>query len=101
MRAARFLESAEVELDEAVAYFDARLAGLGDRFQHEVEITVSRIVEYPEIGSPLSKRVRKFRVRKFKYNVIYATDGEEIVIIAVAHHRKRPRYWRGRIAQIS
>jgi len=94
---ARFLEPAEAEVEEAIAYFDRRLAGLGDRFEHEVEATVARITEYPRIGSPLTKRVRKFRVRKFKYNIVYVLEDNEIIIIAVAHHKKRPRYWRQRI----
>jgi len=93
----RFLEPAEAEIDEAVAYFDRQIKGLGDRFEREVEATVALITEHPEIGSPLTKRIRKFRVRKFKYKVIYILDGDEIIIIAVAHHKKRPRYWRHRI----
>jgi plasmid stabilization system protein ParE len=99
VKQARFLDPAEAEVDEAVAYFDAQRPGLGERFEREVEVTVARIIEYPEIGSPLTKLIRQFRVRKFKYNVIYVVDGAEIVIIAVAHHRKRPRYWRNRIAR--
>jgi toxin ParE2 len=93
----RFLEPAEAEIDEAVTYFDQQAPGLGERFQREVEATVALIVEHPDVGSPLTKRVRKFRVRKFKHNVIYVRDGEEILIVAVAHHKKRPRYWRRRV----
>ena len=99
MTPTRFLDLAESELDEAIAYFNRQVAGLGDRFQREVEATVALITEYPEIGSPITKRVRKFRVRKFKHKVIYVFDGAEIIIIAVAHHKKRPRYWRRRIPQ--
>jgi plasmid stabilization system protein ParE len=94
---ARFLETAEAELEEAIAYFDRQVIGLGARFQREVENTVALIEEHPAIGAPLTKRIRKFRVRKFKYKVVYVLDNDEILIIAVAHHKKRPRYWRHRI----
>lgn len=97
MTPARFLKPAEAEVEEAVAYFDRQFIGLGDRFERQVELTVALIAEHPEVGSPLTKRIRKFRVRKFKYNVIYVFDQNEIVIIAIAHHGKRPRYWRNRI----
>jgi len=93
----RFLELAESELEEAIAYFNRQVEGLGDRFEREVEATVALITERPEIGSPITTRVRKFRVRKFKHKVIYIVDGDEIIILAVAHHKKRPRYWRHRI----
>ena len=97
MKQVRFLEPAEAEVEEAVAFFDRQLVGLGDRFQREVEHTLALIAERPDIGSPLTKRIRKFRVRKFRYKIIYAVAGEEIVIIAVAHHKKRPRYWMRRV----
>jgi plasmid stabilization system protein ParE len=97
MRQVRFLEPAEAELEENVTYFDLQLPGLGERFDKQVEATLALITDHPEIGSPLTKRIRKFRVRKFRYNIIYAFDGDEIVVIAVAHHKKRPGYWRGRL----
>ena len=101
MITSRFLEPAEAELEEAIAYFNQQHDGLGDRFQREVEHTVALIVEYPEVGRSLSNRVRKFRVRKFKYNVIYAFDEDGVAIVAVAHHRKRPGYWRERLSTLS
>ena len=97
MTRSRFLELAELELEEAIAYFNGQVEGLGDRFEREVEATVALIMEHPQIGSPITKRVRKFRVRKFKHKVIYIVDGDEIIIIAVAHHKRRPRFWRHRI----
>jgi toxin ParE1/3/4 len=58
---------------------------------------VTFLVEHPRAGRLISKIIRKFRLCRFRYNVIYAVDGEEIVIVAVAHHRRHPGYWRGRI----
>ena len=98
MRRVRFLEPADAEFEEAISYFDRQVMGLGARFQSEVENTVALIVDHPEIGAPLSKRFRKFRVRKFKHKLIYTLDADEIVIVAVAHPKKRPNYWRRRIA---
>jgi len=50
---ARFLEPAESELEEAIAYFNGQVEGLGDRFEGEVEATVALIAEHPEIGSSM------------------------------------------------
>ena len=97
---ARFLEPAEAEVDEAVAYFDEQRDGLGDRFEQDLLDTVTFLTEYPFAGKALTKRVRKFRLRTFSYNVIYVVDPEEIMIVAVAHHRRRPGYWRARLALI-
>jgi mRNA-degrading endonuclease RelE of RelBE toxin-antitoxin system len=33
----------------------------------------------------------------FPYRLIYGVDGEEVVVYAVAHVRRKPGYWRKRI----
>jgi plasmid stabilization system protein ParE len=32
-------------------------------------------------------------VKGFPFGVIYRANDEEVVIVAVAHQRKRPEYW--------
>ena len=100
MKPVRFLEPAQLEAEEAVAYFDGRLEGLGDRFERELMHTTQLLHERPLIGYRLTRRVRKFRLRKFPYNVIYVVAGDEIVIVAVAHHKRRPGYWRARVSHV-
>jgi len=97
---ARFLRPAESEVAEAIAYFDDRREGLGDRFEKDLRSTVNLIIAYPLSGKPLTKRVRKSPLRKFQYNVIYVVDEQEIIILAVAHHRRRPGYWHTRLTEI-
>jgi toxin ParE2 len=94
---ARFLKPAQFEVDEAVAYFDEQRSGLGDRFEQDLLATVNFLTEHPLSGKALTERVRRFRLRTFRYNVIYVVDGQEVVIVAVAHHRRRPGYWRSRL----
>src|SRR5258708_16445026 len=93
---ARFLKPAEAEVDEAIAYFNEQRERLGVRFEEELLGTVRLVCDHPLIGKPLTESVRKFGFRKFRYNLIYVVNGDEIVILAVAHHRRRPGYWRGR-----
>jgi plasmid stabilization system protein ParE len=100
MMRARFLRPAKTEADEAVAYFDEQQNGLGDRFERDLLDTIEFVREYPLSGKPLTKYIRRFRLRAFRYNVVYAVDGDEIVIVAVAHHRRRPGYWRGRLGTV-
>ncbi len=97
---AQFLKAAELEVDEAVAYFDIQRDGLGDRFEQDLQNTVVFVTAHPQSGRVITGRVRKFRLRTFRYNVIYAIDGDEVIIVAVAHHRRRPGYWQARLATI-
>jgi plasmid stabilization system protein ParE len=98
VRRARFLKPAEVEANEAVAYFDEQRLGLGDRFEQDLFATVTFVTQHPLTGRSISDLVRHFPLRTFRYHVIYVVDGDEIVIVAVAHQRRRPRYWQHRLA---
>jgi hypothetical protein len=61
---ARFLRSAEAEVDEAVAYFDQQREGLGERFETDLAETIRFIADHPLTAHPLIKRVRKFRLQR-------------------------------------
>ncbi|MFB3820344.1 MAG: type II toxin-antitoxin system RelE/ParE family toxin, partial [Candidatus Methylomirabilales bacterium] len=49
-----------------------------------------------ESGSPAGPKQRRVVVARFPYSIVYREDAESIVIVAVAHQRRRPGYWRGR-----
>lgn len=95
---ARFLKPAENEVDEAVAYFDEQRPGLGDRFEQDLFATINFLVDHPLSGKLINERVRMFRLRTFRYNVIYVNDEVEIIVVAVAHYRRRPGYWHSRLS---
>lgn len=52
-----------------------------------------------EIG-PDDLEVRRVSVPRFPYYVAYLGDDEAIVVLAIAHERRRPRYWIDRSSEI-
>jgi len=94
----RFLSEADVEFREAARYYEDKAPGLGVAFIAEVHRAAAAVVLQPSIGSLVDDEQRKFVLRRFPYNLIYAVEGDEVVITAVAHHKRRPFYWsrRGR-----
>ena len=93
----RFLEIAQIELDEAIEYYNYESLGLGDEFLTEVLIALDRISNYPEAWHPCSKWTRRCQTRRFPYGLIYQVRKEEILIIAVANLHRKPNYWEDRI----
>ena len=93
----RLLEVAQQELDEAVIHYNGELPGLGDAFVLETVAAIDRIRRFPEAWQPLGKEIRRCRLRRFPYGLIYARDRDEILILAVAHTRRKPDYWRDRL----
>ena len=54
----RLLEAAEQELDEAIAYYNAQVSGLGDAFLLETLRVFDLVVAYPVAWHPLGDGVR-------------------------------------------
>lgn len=93
----RFLEIAEIELDEAVRFYNHELPGLGDEFLAEITLALDRIARFPEAWHPYSKRTRRCQTRRFPYGIIYRHKEDEILVIAVANLHRKPDYWQDRL----
>ena len=96
MKRVRFIGPASHEFLSAVAYYKAQESGLGIRFATAVEEATARALAFPLTGSPVSKSTRRVFIRDFPFAVVYRPDAEGIVVFAVAHHSRRPEYWRSR-----
>jgi plasmid stabilization system protein ParE len=94
MKIVVFHPLAEQELVDAVTYYEEQRVGLGLEYLEEVEHTVSFLRRYPEAGSKVRGSVRRLTLPKFSYSLLYRTlENDQIRILAVAHHKRRPQYW--------
>lgn len=89
---------ARQELFESSAFYDEESRGLGQVFLDAVEQAIERLRTYPQAGPEIRGQVRRLLVARFPYSIIYRYDEEpsQIFVLAVAHHKRRPRYWAGR-----
>ena len=94
MKPAIFHREAEAELEDAIAWYESKRAGLGSDLQEQVEVAVVSIRTKP-IRHPKYKDqgVRNCRVKRFPYTVYFLELDEIIWIAAVAHHKRKPDYW--------
>ena len=93
----RFLEIAQIELDEAIEYYNYESPGLGDDFLTEVLRALDRIGNFPEAWHPSSERTRRCQTRRFPYGLIYQIRQDEILVVAIANLHRKPDYWQDRI----
>ena len=75
---------------------DLRAKGLGRRFFAEVRRAESLITQFPESAEEIRPGIRKRLLRQFRYSLIYSIETDGLLILAVAHHSRRPGYWVGR-----
>jgi len=64
-----------------------------------VDAAVNHIRQHPQIGVRLTRRVRKWVLSGSKYSVLYIDTPNELIIVAIAPHRRRPGYWRKRLTR--
>jgi len=91
-----FHPEAEAELVAAAKFYEAGSTGLGTDFMGEVERATRALVAYSRIGHRFSRRLRRILVHRFPYGLLYRVESERIFVVAVAHARRRPGYWRHR-----
>ena len=97
-RPVRSSEPASAELTEAVRWYETRRTGLGGEFFDAVAATLTLLESSPEIETTISTdgHTRRALVARFPYQVVYRLRPTEIVIVAIAHVKRRPGYWKNR-----
>ena len=80
----------------AARFYEERVPGLGRDFLAEIERCFDRICFMPESGQLVYSKFRRRLVTRFPYFVVYEILQNSILIVAIAHQRQRPGYWRQR-----
>jgi plasmid stabilization system protein ParE len=100
----RYHPAAERELDEAIEHDEAELPGRGLRLEELVARVVLRLRRFP-VSAPIwpgldsAHEVRRAKVRKHPFLVVYMVQPDQLIILAVAHTKKKPGYWASRIGK--
>lgn len=92
-----FLPQAEAELLHEVEYYSNARTGTGIRFQAAVEASLERAARHPMGGAPSPRGTRSVLVKGFPFSVVYRANEAELLVVAIAPHRRRPGYWLPRI----
>jgi plasmid stabilization system protein ParE len=92
----RILRQAMLEASAASDWYAARDAKVAEDFRIALDETVDQVAALPGVGSPWPGEpgVRRAHLRGFPYWVVYEEGAEAVTILAVAHEKRRPTYWR-------
>ena len=96
MDEAQFHPLARDEYASAYSWYFARSETAAYKFEIAFDRALHEIVEAPLRWHPVDARHRTHLLKRFPYQIIYRVVGENIVIVAVAHAKRRPGYWKGR-----
>jgi plasmid stabilization system protein ParE len=94
----RIRSHAELEYSEALAYYiDEHTPQSAERFEREIDLALEAILQNPQLYSLIDFNVRAKSLKHFPYSILYSIEGEEIVVLAIAHQKRKPGYWRDRL----
>lgn len=93
-----FHPEAEGEFLESVGFYESKVPGLGARLIDEFEALASLIDKSPKAWQvKLQPDIRRAPLEKFPLSIVYREVSDGFQILAVAHDRRRPLYWLGRL----
>ena len=88
---------AQQELNDVIGYYKTQDKAIAIEFLNTVESSTNLLTRYPELGLKFRGSVRRLVISKFPYSLLYRLlDGEQIYILAIAHHKQKSNYWRKR-----
>ena len=96
------LDEAEDELIAAQHWYENKRAGLGQEFRKAIDEAMDRRAEAPLTALPIFNpsttiETRRMLVKRLPYSIIFVDHNEDLWVIAFAHNRRRPGYWRERL----
>lgn len=85
---------AEEEILSAITYYTDIDRDLGMDFDARIDAAIRQIVAKPEVHPPYLHGTRRYLLKRFPFSVVYRLSESQIQIIAIAHRKRRPGYWR-------
>lgn len=84
---------------DATSWYRERNAEVADRFIAGVQRTLTLIEQFPSSGGPVpgvrEPGIRRMPIHNFPYHIVFVEFATRISVLAVAHDRRKPAYWRG------
>jgi plasmid stabilization system protein ParE len=95
----RIRSEAKEEIDAAFEWYFKRSPKAADAFLEEIETSLKNIVSEPHLYPIFTKNIRRRVMTGFPYSVIFREEAGSILVIAIAHAKRRPGYWTKRLKQ--
>ncbi len=98
----RLLPEAQGDAIEAAIWYEEREPALGSEFLDLVHKAFAEIWTRADVASTMETYhgphdVRRVMLQRFPFAVIAVVRPDKIIIVAVAHMRRRPLYWLNRM----
>jgi len=94
-----FNPQASLETEAAFDWYHERSPQAAYAFLYELDHAITRIREAPEAWPLYGNLCRRYIFPRFPFQIIYRIVDNTIQVVAVAHGRRRPGYWKERVKE--
>jgi plasmid stabilization system protein ParE len=95
----RLRSEAELEIEDAFEHYRRDSQQIAERFLEEIGFTLKLIRSHPKLYPPYTKNTRRRVLGSFPFSVVFQEKEDVILILAVAHAKRREGYWTKRLKQ--
>ncbi len=88
--------AAERDYAEALSWYAGRSIQAAEHFEDEFQRTLDAIASDPQRFPHCDSRHRYCLMHRYPFQVIYRLRDDEVLVIAVAHAKRKPAYWADR-----
>ncbi len=92
----QFHPEAIEDIRQAVAWYRKESDSVADRFKAELRHAELRITSTPQTWPDYLLGTKRYVIKKYPYSLVDVQRSDKIIILAVAHSRRKPGYWDGR-----
>jgi plasmid stabilization system protein ParE len=85
---------AEEEARTAFLWYLERSERAAVAFERELARAIERIGEAPTTYPIVEDELRRYPLDRFPYALLYAIQPDYVWVVAIAHQRRTPGYWR-------
>lgn len=92
-----YLPGARRDFDDSFDWYVQRSLQAAVRFADAIDAALAAVTRSPERFAAVDDVHRECPVRRFPFRIVYRVVRNRILVVAIAHAKRRPGYWRDRI----
>jgi toxin ParE1/3/4 len=89
-RTLEYLEEALAEAEAAARWYAQRSLIAAAGFSDEIDAAVAAIQQTPAAWPAFEHGTRRYLLRRYPFSIIYRIEPNRLLIVAIAHGRRRP-----------
>ncbi|HYW78635.1 MAG TPA: type II toxin-antitoxin system RelE/ParE family toxin [Thermoguttaceae bacterium] len=94
-----FHPEAIAELQDSLDWYMERSVAAARGLVRAVDAAIDKVSKDPQRFPKVDRRHQACNLEGYPFQIVYRHEGEKIQVIAIVHAKRRPGYWRARVAK--